>query len=162
MAHPKVSVEDRFDLTDLISRYCWALDMGDVEGYLDCFTEDGVIDHDPPGRCRGREEIRRLTEFLWYEHPNNYLGRQHRMSQVLMTPEEPGVRIKAFWTILQHDVFTGQNFVFGLGLWDALAVKEDDGVWRLKTLAVDIWRDGKVPWMGDARAWTKRTEAIRA
>ena len=152
----KLSVEDRLDVQDLIARYAWALDTGDLDAYADCFAEDGWIEHHPPGRCEGREGIRRLTDFLWYEHPNNYLGRQHRMSQVLMTPEDGRVRIKAFWSILQHNVDTEENFIFGLGLWDALAAKEADGEWRLKTLFVDIWRGKNVPWVGDARAWTKR------
>jgi hypothetical protein len=158
----KVPVEDRLELQDLIARYAWALDTGDVEGYVDCFFEDGWIEHDPPGLCRGRDEIRKLTEFLWYEHSANYLGRQHRMSQVLMTPEEGGVRIRAFWSILQHDVFTDQNFVYGLGLWNAVAAKGPDGEWRLKSLIVDIWRGENVPWVGEARAWTKRDRALQA
>jgi len=152
----KVAVEDRLDLQDLIARYAWALDTGDVDGYVGCFFEDGWIQHDPPGLCKGREAIRKLTEFLWYEHPNNYLGRQHRMSQVLMTAETGGVRIRAFWSILQHDVFTDQNFVFGLGLWNALAARDADEEWRLKSLHVEIWRGTEVPWVGDQRAWTKR------
>ena len=157
---PRISAEDRFDLHDLIARYAWALDTGDVEVYVDCFFEDGWIQHDPPGLCQGRAEIRKLTEFLWYEHPNNYLGRQHRMSQVLMAHEADGVRIRAFWSILQHDVFTDQNFVFGLGLWNGLAAKAEDGEWRLRSLTVDIWRGKDVPWVGDARAWTKRGARI--
>jgi 3-phenylpropionate/cinnamic acid dioxygenase small subunit len=151
----KLSVEDRFDLHDLIARYAWALDVGDVDAYLDCFFEDGWIEHHPPGRCEGRAAIRKLTDFLWYEHPKSYLGRQHRMSQVLMTPEGDGVRIKAFWSILQHDVKTQENFIYGLGTWDALAMRDGDGQWRLKTLFVDIWRGDNVPWVGDPRAWTK-------
>ena len=157
MARPKVSLQDRADLHDLIARYAWALDTGDVDGYVDCFFEDGWIHHDPPGLCQGRDAIRKLTQFLWYEHSSNYLGRQHRMSQVLMTPEASGVRIRAFWSILQHDVFTDQNFVYGLGLWNALAAKDVDSEWRLKSLTVDIWRGKDVPWVGDKRAWSKRT-----
>ena len=159
---PKVSVEDRFDLQDLLARYAWALDTGDVEGYVDCFFEDGWIEHDPPGLCEGRGAIRKLTQFLWYEHSANYLGRQHRMSQVLMTPETEGVRIRAFWSILQHDVFTDQNFVYGLGLWNALAAKGEDGEWRLRSLIVDIWRGRNVPWVGEARAWSKRDQLLQA
>lgn len=152
----KVSIEDRLELQDLIARYAWALDTGDVDGYVECFFEDGWIEHHPPGLCKGREAIRKLTEFLWYENPANYLGRQHRMSQVLMSPEAGGVRVRAFWSILQHDVFTDQNFVFGLGRWNALAARDRDGEWRLKTLEVEIWRGREVPWVGDQRAWTKR------
>ena len=157
---PKVSLEDRAEIGDLIARYAWALDTGDLDGYIDCFAEDGWIEHHPPGRCEGREGIRRLTNFLWYEHPNNYLGRQHRMSQVLMTPEGDGVRIKAFWSILQHDVDTQQNFVFGLGTWDALTARQPDGDWRLRSLFVDIWRGDNVPWVGEKRAWLKREAVV--
>lgn len=152
----KVSVEDRLDLHDLIARYAWALDVGDVEGYVGCFFEDGWIEHHPPGLCRGRDAIRKLTEFLWYEHPTSYLGRQHRMSQVLMTPEPEGVRIRAFWAILQHDVSTQQNSIYGMGLWNAVAARDTDDEWRLKSLIVDIWRGDNVPWVGDKRAWDKK------
>ncbi len=157
----KIPVEDRLDLNDLIARYAWALDVGDMDGYVDCFVEDAWVEHDPPGRVNGREGIRKLTDFLWYEHPKSYLGRQHRMSQVLMTPEGDDARIKAFWSILQHDVQTQENFIYGLGLWDALATRCDDGEWRLKTLFVDIWRGRNVPWVGDARAWTKDTTPVQ-
>jgi hypothetical protein len=30
---PKVSIEERMELHDVIARYAWALDTGDVEGY---------------------------------------------------------------------------------------------------------------------------------
>jgi hypothetical protein len=157
----RIPVEDRLDLHELIARYAWALDTGDADGYVDCFFEDGWIEHDPPGLSRGRAEIRKLTEFLWYEHPANYLGRQHRMSQVLMTPEQDGVRIHAFWSILQHDVATDQNFIYGLGLWNGLAARDADGEWRLRSLIVDIWRGDNVPWVGDQRAWTKTARPLQ-
>ena len=158
----KISLEDRAEIGDLIARYAWALDTGDLDGYVECFAEDGWIEHHPPGRCEGREGIRRITDFLWYEHPNNYLGRQHRMSQVLMTPEGDGVRIKCFWSILQHDVDTQQNFVFGLGTWDSLAARQLDGEWRFQSVFVDIWRGDNVPWVGEKRAWLKRETVVEA
>ena len=159
----KVAVEDRFEIQDLIARYAWALDTGDLDGYVDCFFEDGWVEHHPPGRCEGREGIRRLTDYLWYTYPASYLGRQHRMSQVLMTPEGEGVRIKCFWSILQHDVETQANFIYGLGTWDALAKRdESDGEWRFRSVFVDIWRGDNVPWVGDKRAWARREAAAGA
>jgi hypothetical protein len=147
----KVALQDRVDIEELIARYAWALDTGDFEGYAACFTEDGWMEHWPQGRCIGREGLRRVTDSLWYDKPNHYLGRQHRMSQVLMHPDEGNVRIKCFWSILQHDVVTFENRVAGLGTWDTLAVKGADGEWRFKSVYVDLWLKGKVPWKGDAR-----------
>ncbi len=152
---PKIAVEDRLDIHDLIARYAWALDVGDADAYLDCFMADAIMEHHPPGKVQGREEIRGLVHFLWYEHPKDYLGRQHRMSQVLLTPEGDDVQIKAFWSILQHHA-DESNDIYGLGTWDGLARRDSDGEWRLATLYVDIWRGENVPWVGDARAWDKR------
>jgi hypothetical protein len=160
---PKVALEDRVEIEELMARYAWTLDTGDFEGYAACFTEDGWLEHWPQGRCYGREGLKRATDSLWYDKPDHYLGRQHRMSQVLMTPEtgaegqgdRQGVRIKCFWSILQHDVVTFENRVFGMGTWDTLAVKEADGEWRLKGVYVDLWINGQVPWKGEARAWSR-------
>ncbi len=150
----KVPLADRVEIEELMARYAWALDTGDFEGYAACFAEDGWLEHWPQGRCHGREGLRRATESLWYGKPNHYLGRQHRMSQVLMSPEgENGVRIRCFWSILQHDVVTFENRVFGMGTWDTLAMKGQDGEWRLQTVFVDLWIQGRVPWVGEARAW---------
>jgi len=158
----KVALEDRVEIEELMARYAWALDLGDFEGYAACFTEDGWLEHWPQGRCIGREGLKRATDSLWYDEPYHYLGRQHRMSQILMTPEEgerPGVRIKCFWSILQHDVVTYENRVFGMGTWDTLAVKDADGEWRLAQVYVDLWINGQVPWVGDQRAWGSLKQA---
>ena len=39
----QLSVEDRIALQDLIAAYSWALDTGDAEGLVACFTEDCVM-----------------------------------------------------------------------------------------------------------------------
>ena len=150
----RVSLEDRALIEDLMARYCWALDTGDFEGYAETFAEDGWLRHWPQGQCVGREGLRRATDSLWYDKPNHYLGRQHRFSAVLMSPEGEGaVRIKAFWSILQHDVETLENRVFGMGTWDTLARRVAVGEYRFASVDVDLWIEGKVPWVGEARAW---------
>ena len=159
----KVPLEDRVEIEELMARYAWALDTGDFEGYAACFTADGWLEHWPQGRCEGREGLKRATDSLWYDKPNHYLGRQHRMSQIIMTPQEPdegrpAVHIKCFWSILQHDVVTFENRVFGMGTWDTLAVKEADGEWRLRSVFVDLWIEGQVPWVGELWAWGPRAD----
>ena len=158
MARPKVPLEDRVEIEELMARYAWALDTGDHEGYASLFTEDGWVQHWPQGKCQGREGIKRLTESLWYARPNHYLGRQHRMSQVIMTPEGDDVRIRCFWSILQHDVETSECKVFGLGTWDTVVTKDAEGEWKFRSVDVDIWRGDQVPWVGDKRAWKKYAE----
>ena len=162
---PNVPLEQRVEIEELMARYCWALDTGDFDGYADTFAEDGWLSHWPQGKCVGREGLKRATDSLWYDRPNHYLGRQHRFSAVIMSPEDgdlaKGVRIKAFWSILQHDVETFENRVFGMGTWDTLAVKGSDGEWRFKSVEVDLWINGQVPWVGEPRAW-KNPPAVAA
>jgi hypothetical protein len=144
-----------------MARYCWSLDTGDFEAYADCFTEDGWLSHWPQGKCTGRSGLKQATDSLWYDKPNHYLGRQHRFSAVLMSPEGTGkVRIKAFWSILQHDVETFENRVFGMGTWDTLATKGADGEWKLFSVEVDLWINGQVPWVGEDRAWKSKPRRV--
>lgn len=42
-----LSIEDRLALQDLIAAYSWALDTGDADGLVACFTPD----------CEMREEV---------------------------------------------------------------------------------------------------------
>src|SRR6266404_1839163 len=43
-------LEDRFAINDLFVRYTTALDRGDVETIVDCFTPDGSLDSPAVGR----------------------------------------------------------------------------------------------------------------
>ena len=152
----KVALDDRVEIEELIARYAWALDTGDLDGYVACFVEDGWVEHPPEGRCVGREGLRRLTESLWYSQPNRYLGRQHQMSQIIMTREDGDVRIRCFWSILQQDAETQQCFVFALGSWDTIATRAEDAQWLFRSIMVDLWRKNGVPWVGDRRAFTEK------
>jgi 3-phenylpropionate/cinnamic acid dioxygenase small subunit len=54
----KPSVEDRLAIEDLLVRYTTALDEGDVEGLVGCFTEDGWLDSPIIGRHEGEAALR--------------------------------------------------------------------------------------------------------
>jgi len=56
MAAP--SVEDRLAINDLFVRYTTALDAGDVETIVACFTEDGALESPAVGVYSGRQGIR--------------------------------------------------------------------------------------------------------
>jgi 3-phenylpropionate/cinnamic acid dioxygenase small subunit len=56
------SIEDRLAIEDLFTRYTTALDEGDVEGVVGCFTEDGRIDSPIVGRHEGRSQLRDFAE----------------------------------------------------------------------------------------------------
>jgi uncharacterized protein (TIGR02246 family) len=54
-------VEDRLAIEDLFVRYTTALDAGDVETIVGCFTEDGLLESPAVGTYSGRREIREFA-----------------------------------------------------------------------------------------------------
>ena len=57
---PTLAIEDRIALQDLIAAYSWALDTGDAEGLVACFTED----------CLMSEEVFEDPD-IWEGHDGN-------------------------------------------------------------------------------------------
>ena len=56
------SIEDRLAINDLFVRYATALDNGDVDGIVSCFTEDGSLESPAVGVYSGRDGIRAFSE----------------------------------------------------------------------------------------------------
>jgi len=56
------SVDDRFAINDLFVRYTTALDAGDVETIVGCFTEDGSLESPMVGKYTGHDGIRAFSE----------------------------------------------------------------------------------------------------
>jgi hypothetical protein len=56
----RLSAEDRLDIMDLIARYAYTLDSGDLEGYVNNFAPDGLLF----GHHRGRDAIREFVAGL--------------------------------------------------------------------------------------------------
>lgn len=56
-----ISTEDRMAIMDLLSRYNHAIDGGDSEAWLDCFTEDAVYEFPPDRRWEGIEQLREVA-----------------------------------------------------------------------------------------------------
>jgi uncharacterized protein (TIGR02246 family) len=55
-------MDDRQMIHDLFVRYTTALDAGDVETIVACFTEDGTLESPAVGMYAGRQGIREFAE----------------------------------------------------------------------------------------------------
>jgi hypothetical protein len=147
----KLGVEDRLDLQELFARYCWALNTGVEDDFLDCFLVDGWLQHQIQPRAIGHDAIRAVVRKLWYGKPYDYVGRQHQQSGFVMAPEGPGARVKAYWTVNQWHTVTEKIGVTILGDWNAYCEKRD-GEWKFKELLVTHWGRQSIPWKGDPSA----------
>jgi hypothetical protein len=138
---------------ELFACYAWGLNTGDADAVLECFADGGTLEHQPQGVFSG-EDIRTLLDFLWYAKPGWFIARQHLANNFVMTPQGPDeMHVKAFFSILQHNLEYRTNFVFGLGNWDNVCTKAS-GEWLFKSMTIVKWMGDTVPWVGEDRART--------
>ncbi len=78
-----LSIEDRLAINDLFVRYTCALDAGEAETVVACFTEDGALVSPAVGSLAGRDAIRAFAErFARFRQNGSQL--RHVISNVIM------------------------------------------------------------------------------
>lgn len=132
------SPEDRFAIADLCARYAWALDVGDTDGLVACFTEDAVFDEIV--HAEGHDQIRRAVKQVFHDNPL-FPGRQHLIGQSLFFADEHGRpdhwRMKSFAHVFAlRDVGAS---LFWTGWYDDLLVKVD-GEWLFAYRKPSKWQ----------------------
>lgn len=137
---PRIPVADELAIRELFARYYRALDTGDTEGYLDCYTTDGEAVEESEARgieiCKGHEEIRALV--LKFHDRADFPGHQHRFSNLIFNPLDGGR-----WEVLSYAMST----IFHLGQppllsWcghvrDVVALEE--GAWKIARKEIMPW-----------------------
>ena len=120
------SIEDRFGISDLFTRYTCALDAGDVETLVDCFTEDGALVSPAVGAHKGRTAIRAFAErFARFQQNGSQL--RHVISNLMMQVDGDRAHATCYLTvILTRD---GKSRLLAPGQYDC-ELRKSDGVWR--------------------------------
>jgi uncharacterized protein (TIGR02246 family) len=97
---PQPSLDDRAAIADLFARYMWALDTGDVDGLVDCFTEDGVLTSPAVGEHRGHTAIRGFAErFAAYRRNGAQL--RHMISNLLIETDGNTGHARCYLTVFE-------------------------------------------------------------
>ena len=139
-----LSIEDRLALQDLIADYGWALDTGDIEGVVACFTADARMTEEvfeDPDVWDGHDGIRALTRH--YFNAPGFPGRQHHVTQTQYRPQADGaVAMRSFAFVTECEGEPPYTLRF-TGWYDDVAVKGVDGKWRFRRRTVRLW-DGDV------------------
>jgi hypothetical protein len=141
-ATPPVPLEDRMAIVDLIARYAWALDTGDVESLVACFTADAVVIEDvfeDADRWVGHECVRRLGEH--YRDSAGFAGRQHHVSQSVFAGQGSAYSVKSFAFVTECRGEPPFTLRF-TGYYED-KVENRDGVWLFKERVIRLW-DGEV------------------
>ena len=140
----KIPIEDRLGLMDLIADYSWALDTGDADALVQCFTETAVMSEevfDEPDIWERHEGIMGLMNH--YANAPGFPGRQHHVTQTKYFPQDDGsVKMKSFAFVTECEGEPPMVLRFA-GWYEDHAVKGDDGKWRFQRRIVRLW-DGEV------------------
>jgi hypothetical protein len=147
----KPTVEERLDIQELFARYCWALNTGDLDRFLERFTPNGWIEHFPPKRYHGRDEIKAMVEGLWYGRPHAFMGRQHHPHNFLIERGGEFISAKVYWSVTRLEQTTNTFHAFLHGHWEASCALHE-GEWRFRSLQIRHWLRQEMPWVGDPKA----------
>ena len=96
---------DDVAIRQLFARYYRALDVGDTEGYLDCYTTDARAYEEGANGIEireGREEIRKLV-LRFHERPD-FPGHQHHFGNLIYEPHPE--RRADCWVVLSYAMST--------------------------------------------------------
>ena len=130
MAGP--SIEDRLGINDLFVRYTCALDAGDADTVVDCFTPDGTLVSPAVGEHTGRAAITVFAHrFARFQAGGSQL--RHVISNLMMTVDGDRAHATCYLTVfLTRD---GSSRLLALGRYDC-DLRKIDGQWRFQRRVV--------------------------
>jgi hypothetical protein len=137
------SVQDRLDIQELLGRYVWLLDIGDVEGVVGLFTPDGAIQTGAGIRYEKAEGLRKFA--IEDTTQANVRGRQHLVQPLYTRANKGGYTVRSYWMVVQWILSTNKMDIRRIGWSDDTCVKTPQG-WRIKERMVMRWNDESQPW----------------
>lgn len=133
-----LSIADRLEIQEVVSRYAWALDTGDVEAFVSCFCRVGVLVWDAfeaPARWEGEDALRHFASF--FRAQPSSAGRQHHVTNLLLEADGEEAIGKAYVTVAlrQGD---GPHALNVMG-WYEDRFRREDGQWRIAERVIRDW-----------------------
>ena len=122
------SVEDRLAISDLFVRYTTALDQGDVETVVDCFTGDATLESPVIGIIAGSEAIRAFASRFAAQRAGGTQFR-HMITNIAAEIEAGGGRARASAYLLVLITRDGKSRRLPPGRYECDLVREADA-WR--------------------------------
>ena len=124
-------ISDRFELQDLVTRYCHIIDGGNYDELKSIFADDAHIDYTAMGGIAGsRSEI---IEFLKQVMPR-FSAAQHMISNYLFDFSEAGDSATGRIMCLNSMQPAGEEQgMFFLGLWYVDEYIRTEAGWRIST-----------------------------
>lgn len=133
-----ITAADRLEIHEVLSGYAWSLDTGDEDAFVRCFAREGELVWDvfeTPGRWRGEAALRRFIGYF-RSRPES-AGRQHHVSNLLITPTAAGARARAY-VLVALRCTEGPHRLHVMGYYEDELLRED-GRWCLSRKIIRDW-----------------------
>jgi uncharacterized protein (TIGR02246 family) len=120
---------DHEEIRTLLARLAHATDKGEIEEYLDCFTDDAVLEAPPGGAFEGRaalEQRARGTRDAGTLGPGSRV--RHALTTIAVSVDGDSATSRSVWLLLR--VTDDGPQVVRIGEYHD-ALRRDDGRWRL-------------------------------
>jgi hypothetical protein len=133
-----LTTADRLAISEVIARYAWALDTGDVEEFVACFWGYGTLIWDAfeePQSWHGEAALRHFASF--FRALPSSAGRQHHVSNTVISPSPQGASARSYVAVAlrQGD---GPHALHVMGWYDD-RFSQHDGQWRLTERTIRDW-----------------------
>jgi len=137
--------EDRIAVEDVMTRYVWAVDSLDADGYVAVFTDDAVIDSNGT-ISKGHGEIRGIVTSLSKRRDDNKAkglpaaNLYHVISSVRITFPKPGEALhQSYWQTVRRDK-DGRMIAAAMGRSEDRLVKRN-GTWLIQFRKLTVFTD---------------------
>jgi ketosteroid isomerase-like protein len=123
-------MDDYEAIKQLVSRYNVAFDHMDVEGWIDCFTEDAYFNRSNAGRSyRGHDELRELIN----EFSETFKGR-HITTNFDITLDGDTATMSCYLQLLDRD----NNHSVAMFAVYADTLRKVDGAWKFSERLLEV------------------------
>lgn len=127
----------------LMTRYVWALDMGDMDALMALFDDPSVFQDTAGNVYATREAIRGY--FTGLTSKPQFRGRQHHIDTMLLEPVPGGYAAHSYWTVTKWRAADGQKMVEVVGRSHDRFRAGPQG-FVIAERRVFHWRDADCPW----------------
>jgi ketosteroid isomerase-like protein len=130
----QMSIEDRLAISDLFVRYTNALDAGEVETVVDCFTADASLESPVIGVIAGHAAIRAFAGRFAAQRAEGVQFR-HMITNIAIELTPEGNRARATAYLLVLITRDGKSRRLPPGRYECEVVREGDA-WRFQRRVV--------------------------
>jgi hypothetical protein len=146
MPATNLSLEDREAIYDVLHRYVWCMDTGNIDGIVETFTQDGAV-KDITGHRWDAPDAARNFASHFINRPNRPAVQHWVQHMFIDDAPGGGYTVTSYWYTAVRDPNDDRRFVSNLGRYIDTCVKVD-GHWLIREKLIDPWNNETVQMVG--------------